>query len=39
MINYFIPFVALSIVMIYKKFSKKKKKRRFTAPPSHQLPM
>ena len=38
MTNYFIPFIALALFIIYKKLTKAKKKKRFSAPPSHQLP-
>ena len=38
MFNYLIPFIALAVFIAYKKLNKPKKKRRLSAPPSHQLP-
>ena len=38
MINYFIPFIALAICATYIKLNKRKIKKRFKAPLSHQLP-
>ena len=38
MTNYFIPFIALTTYIIYRKLTNKKRKRRLSAPPSHQLP-
>ena len=38
MINYFIPFLFVSLVVFLIKKTNKKKRRRFSAPPSHQLP-
>lgn len=38
MTHYFLPFFALAIFISYRKLIKSKKVRKFTAPPSHQLP-
>ena len=38
MTYHFIPFIAFAISITYIKLIKKKKKRRLSAPPSHQLP-
>ena len=38
MTNYLIPFIALTIYITYRKLTKPKKKKRFSAPPTHQLP-
>ena len=38
MTSYLVPFFALAIYITYRKLTKQKKKKRLSAPPSHQLP-
>ena len=38
MTNFFIPLITLALFVSYRKLTNSKKKKKFSAPPSHQLP-